>query len=365
MTGSPFSSEAQFRSRYRDQLSAMLRSTASTRDFGLSTFILVCANAYFDRDILGEMDNDLRRAFINIREKYFRLFAEGQILDERFAEDLLVFLKISLVGLEQLRVTEHKSIGDWTLQFNHIRSFRPQRTAARLVPSIDIPFNENGFHYDAALCERESFWSGNLAGKNVSLLYNKYPFARLHALLLPEPERYQRQFLELENHKWAWETTQYLSQDLPGFGLGYNSLGTFASVNHLHLQSYIEPAGLPVMQTSWKHNGGTLDYPLPCQAFDSIAESWQWMKRIYTQNTNSFNLLYTPGKIYCFERKRQGTYRHARWTSGFAWYELSGNLITFSREDYSALTPNKIEKEYKKLKILTKTEESRCLKKSL
>ena len=354
MTSSPFTSETEFRSRYRDKLSIMLRANANAHDFGLSNFILVCANAYFDREILAELDNDLRRAFINIREKYFRLFAEGQILDERHAEDLLVFLKIALVGLEQLRVTEHRTLGEWTLQFNHIRSFRPQRTAARLVASIDIPFNENGFHYDAALCERESFWSGSLAGKNVSLLYNKYPFARLHALLLPEPELKQRQILDMDNHIWAWEATQSLAQDLPGFGLGYNSLGTFASVNHLHFQSFIEPRGMPVMQTSWKHNGGNLDYPLPCQVFSSIAESWQWMERIYTQNLNSFNLIYTSGKVYCFERKRQGTYRHAQWTSGFAWYELSGNMITFSREDFSALTPDRIEKEYKKLKILQK-----------
>jgi hypothetical protein len=351
MTSSPFSSESQFRATYRNKLSAMLHANPNTRDFGLSTFILVCANAYFERDILSEMDTDLRRAYINIRERYFRLFADGQIVNERFAEDLLVFLKISLVGLEQLRVTEQRQLGEWTLQFNHIRSFRPQRTAARAVASIDIPFNENAFHYDAALCERESFWSGMLAGKNVSLLYNKYPFARLHALMLPEPERKQRQFLERDNHAWAWQATQEMAQGLPGFGMGYNSVGTFASVNHLHLQTFVEPRGMPVTNSIWKHNGGEKQYPLPCTVFDSWEASWAWMEWIYRQKIHSFNLLYTPGKVYCFERKRQGTYRHARWTSGFAWYELSGNMITFSREDYISITPEQIEKEFKKLKI--------------
>lgn len=354
MNASPFTSESQFRATYRDKLSSMLRSNPNAHDFGLSSFILVCANAYFERDILTELDNDLRKAFINIREKYFRLFAEGQIVDERQAEDLLVFLKIALVGLEQLRVTEHKSLGDWTLQFNHIRSFRPQRTAARSVPSIDVPFNENSFHYDEALCARENFWAGSLAGKNVSLLYNKYPFARLHALLIPEPEKQQRQYLERENHAWAWETTQALADGLPGFGMGYNSLGTFASVNHLHFQTFVEPRGMPVTNSIWKHNGGSREFPLNCTVFNSWEASWRWMERIYRQNSTSFNLLYTPGKIHCFERKRQGTYRHARWTSGFAWYELSGNILTFSREDYSTLNPERIEKEFKKLKILQK-----------
>ena len=330
----------------------MLHANPTARDFGLSAFILVCANAYFDRDILVELDNDLRKAFINIREKYFRLFAEGQILDERHAEDLLVFLKIALVGLEQLRVTEQRSLHEWTLQFNHIRSFRPQRSAARSVSSIDVPFNENAFHYDAALCERESFWSGDLAGKNVSLLYNKYPFARLHALLIPEPERKQRQFLDKEYLAWAWEATQSLGHDLPGFGMGFNSLGTFASVNHMHFQTFIEPRGMPVTKNIWKHNGGQKEYPLSCVVFNTWEACWRWMERICKQNVTSYNLLFMPQKIYCFERKRQGTYRHAHWTSGFAWYELSGNLITFSREDYSGVTAERIEKEFKKLKIL-------------
>jgi hypothetical protein len=139
MTSSPFSSESQFRATYRDKLAAMLHANPNARDFGLSIFILVCANAYFDRDILSEMDTDLRKAYINIRERYFRLFADGQIVNERYAEDLLVFLKISLVGLEQLRVTEQRQMGEWTLQFNHIRSFRPQRTAARAVVSMTSP----------------------------------------------------------------------------------------------------------------------------------------------------------------------------------------------------------------------------------
>jgi diadenosine tetraphosphate (Ap4A) HIT family hydrolase len=278
------------------------------------------------------------------------LFAEGHILSERNAEDLLVFLKITLVGMEQLRVAEFKQLDEWTLQFNHIRSFRPQRTAGRTVASLDIPFNENAFHYDADLRLRESFWSGQLLDKNVSLLYNKYPFARRHALMLPEPAKKMRQYLDREYHAWAWQVTQDLAQELPGFGMGFNSLGTFASVNHLHFQTFIEPRGLPVMSKIWKHNGGDKEYPLECVVFDRWESAWQWMERIYNQDTTSYNLLYTPRKVYCFERRRQGTYRHAQWTSGFAFYELSGNMITFSREDYSALTSEQIEKEFKKLK---------------
>jgi hypothetical protein len=345
-----FKSEQAFLDAYRRKLALLLHERGSAADFGLSAFILVCANAYFDHEILAELNNDLRKAFLSVREKYFRLLAEGHILNERNSEDLLVFLKIALVGLEQLRVAEFKQLDEWTLQFNHIRSFRPQRAAARHVASIDIPFNENAFHYDAALCQRESFWSGLLMDKQVSLLYNKYPFARLHALMLPEPEKKLKQYLDREYHAWAWQVTQTLAEDLPGFGMGYNSLGTFASVNHLHFQTFIQPHGMPVANAVWKHNGGEREYPLGCRVFDKWEDAWQWMEQIYKQNTTSFNLLYTPGKVYGFERKRQGTYRHTPWTSGFAFYELSGNMITFSREDYTMLTNDQIEKEFKKLK---------------
>jgi len=93
------------------------------------------------------------------------------------------------------------------------------------------------------------------------------------------------------------------------------------------------------------------DYALPCFVFNSWEDSWQWMEKIYRQNTTSFNLIYMPGKVYCFERKRQNTYRHARWTSGFAFYELSGNIITFSREGFSQLTQDQVGKEFKKLRV--------------
>jgi diadenosine tetraphosphate (Ap4A) HIT family hydrolase len=353
MLDSPFSSESQFVTLYRDKLAAILHSqhNGNAYDLGLSAFILVCANAYFDRKILSELDNDLRKAFISVRERYFRLLAEGRILDDRHAEDLLVFLKIALVGLEQLRVTEHRQLGDWIVQFNHIRSFRPQRSAARSVASIDVPFNENVFHYGLDLCERESFWSGKLAGKNAYLLYNKYPFARLHALLIPEPDLNQRQYLTRENHAWAWEVMQTLAKGLPGFGMGFNSLGTFASVNHLHFQTFIQPGGLPVANPKWRHNGGDQEYALPCMVFTSSEASWNWLEKIYVKNTTSYNLIYLPGKVYCFERKRQSTYRHASWTSGFAFYELSGNIITSSREGFAQLTEAQIEKEFKKLKF--------------
>lgn len=344
-----FSSEERFRAAYRVKLGRMLQSSPGGPDARLAAFILACANAYFDEELLPALEGDLRHAFTRLRDHYAALFTDGQVVEERLAEDLLVFLKIALVGMENLKVAEYRNLDRWRLQFNHLRSFRPQRSAARPVTSIHQPFNEHQFYYDPALCERESFWSGDLAGKRAHLLYNKYPFARLHALLIPEPERKHRQILDQDMHNWIWKVTERLGRGLPGFGIGYNAIGTFASVNHLHLQTFVEPRGMPITWDCWAHNNGQESYPLACRAFSTPEESWKWLDDIQQADRHSYNLLYAPGRVYAFERKRQGTYRHARWTSGFAWYEVSGGAITFSREAFESLTTEQLLKEYQKL----------------
>ncbi len=217
--------------------------------------------------------------------------------------------------------------------------------------SIHQAFHEFGFHYDRELCFREGFWTGELKAKKAFFLYNKYPFARLHALLVPEPERHHPQFLDLALHAWAYQVTQELAESLTGLCLGYNSLGTFASVNHLHFQSFIEPRGMPVTWDIWQHNGGSEPYPTVCTVFDDWDASWRWIAAIHERDVTSYNILYTPEKIYCFERKRQGSYKHASWTSGFAWFEVCGNLITFNREDFTTISFEKIEREFKKLQV--------------
>jgi hypothetical protein len=344
-------SDSLFRAAYHKKLCAMLQSGSLADSAArLPNFILVCANAYTDREILNTLEVELRQAFEQLKADTSEIFASGQIVNERSSEDLLVFLKMALVGFDRLQVTEQKQIAWWRVQFNHLRSFRPQRSAARPVASIHMPFNEQAFYYELDLCERESFWSGALEGKRAYLLYNKYPFARLHALLVPEPTKRHPQFLSREHHHWAWNATQSLAQKLPGFGMGYNSLGTFASVNHLHFQTFIDPRGMPVTWEIWNHNGGSEPYPADCAVFDTPEASWSWIQQICAQDLFSYNLLYSPGRVYGFKRKRQGTYKHSRWTSGFAWYEMSGNLILYSRKDYAAITFERIEKEFRRLK---------------
>jgi hypothetical protein len=346
-----FTSEASFWDAYSRKLALLLREEESGPDFGLGTFVLVCANAYFNSEVLTTLKTDLQQSFERLHALCADFLSHGRLFDDRYAEDFLVFLKMALVGLENLQVTEHRQVGPWNVQFNHIRSFRPQRAAAHPVVSIDMPFSDLQFFYHARILERESFWRGQLNRKNAFLLYNKYPFARLHSLLLLEPERRLRQLLDAEMLAWAWETVGSLSATLPGFGLGYNSLGTFASVNHLHFQTFIEPRGMPVTMSRWKHNGGIEEYPLPCQVFGDWRLAWDWINGIHRRDKTSYNLLITPEWIYGFERQRQGTYAHTKWTSGFAWFEATGNILTFSKDDFQNLSAEQVAREFEKIRI--------------
>jgi len=347
-----FASEGSFWEAYRRKLAFLLREEENAPDFGLGAFVLVCANAYFNSEVLSALQPDLQQSYKRLRALCIDFLQHGRLFNDRYAEDFLVFLKMTLVGLKNLQVTEFRQAGPWNVQFNHIRSFRPQRAAGHAVSSIDLPFNDRLFYYHTRILERESFWCGELNGKNACLLYNKYPFARLHSLLLLEPERKLPQALNPAVLAWAWETVRSLSASLPGFGLGYNSLGTFASVNHLHFQTFIEPRGMPVMSGHWKHNGGMEEYPLPCWVFETTQSAWNWMEEIHQRDKTSYNLLITPEQIYGFERRRQGTYTHSKWTSGFAWFEVTGNMLTFSKDDFQALSAEQVEREFEKIRIV-------------
>ena len=133
-------------------------------------------------------------------------------------------------------------------------------------------------------------------------------------------------------------------------GFGYNSLGAFASVNHLHFQMFVKPAGLPVMHADLQHNGGNTPYPTHCAAFDTPESAWVLLSELHTNNT-PYNLLYSKDRLYIFPRQKQGCYAQPAWTSGFAWLEMAGGMITFNRENYVNLDQATIAQELAKLAL--------------
>jgi diadenosine tetraphosphate (Ap4A) HIT family hydrolase len=341
MSAALFSSGSAFRQAFTAGLSELIRGG------GLGPFILVCANATFDPDIHAATSSELAALYRQLREQYVTALEDGRAIQE-VEEDLLVFLKIQAVGLDRLKHTERRRAGQWELQFNHLRSFRPRRITARAPAGLQVEFDDNGFHFNKGFMQKEAFWSGGLAGKKATLYYNKYPFVDYHGLLVPERERKLPQFLTEEHHTYLWELTRFLARTLDGVGFGYNSIGAFASVNHLHFQMFLKPEGFPVTAPDWRHNGGSEAYPSRCLAFDDMHAAWHAIKALHAAG-QAYNLLYLPGRLYLFPRQKQGAYPQPAWTSGFTWHELAGGIVAFNREDYEHLDDRTIYAELARL----------------
>lgn len=338
-----FSSNEAFQSSFKRGLLDLLDQGS------LSAFILVCANATFDRHFHDAMADSLTRLFARLQNEAVSALRDGRDIPA-VEEDLLVFLKICTVGMDRLNPTETRHEGGWQIQFNQLRSFRPKRIANRVPEHLRMPFDEDGFHFNKGFMLKESFWQGVLSGRHASLYYNKYPFVDYHGLLVPERDSCLPQYLTESHHHYLWEISLELASTLDGVGFGYNSLGAFASVNHLHFQMFLRPEGFPVTDTRWLHHGGEQAYPTVCQVYADAHAAWNRIHELHERET-PYNLLYLPGCVYVFPRRKQGTYSQPDWTSGFTWHELSGGMIAFSREAYEKLDTGMIEGEMAKLSL--------------
>lgn len=316
---------------------------------GLGVFILVCANAGFDPQLWLGLEEKLRNRFEHHAAQYRDALQNGSTLPDA-DDDVMVFLKMLAIGFESLQLTERRKAGPWELQFNQLRSFRPPRMAHKTVETLHEPFNENGFHFNKPFLRKECFWEGELEGREVELLYNKFPFVDHHGLLVPQREHNAPQYLTHDDHRYLWRVCEHLGETLPEIAFGYNAYGAFASVNHLHFQMSMRRQPLPVQLPHWQHNGGDIPYPSDCHRFDDMETAWDFIDRLHIVNT-TYNLLYVPGALYVLSRHMQGSYSHAEWTGGFAWYEMCGGAVTFNREHYDRLSQGDIENEMKQVRL--------------
>ncbi len=333
----PFASTETFRSAFTAGLSELLRHDT------LGVYILAQANASFDPSIHALLEAPLRERFDRLQRRYQKALREGRRLTDPL-DDQTVFLKLMAIGIEDIRATEFRRAGVWEIQFNQVRSFRPPRMSGEKVNTIYNPFDPKEFHFNKPFLKKEIFWSGTLNDRNVSMLYNKFPFAELHCLLVPEPRSRKPQFLEQMDHGYIWDLTQQLGETIPGVGFGFNSYGGHASVNHLHFQMFVRDSQLPVSSPIWRHNGGKRQYPMTCRRLDTTTEAWQFLDLLH-EDEISYNLIYLPGRLYCLPRKKQGNYPQSPWTTGLAWHELAGCITTFNCTDYAELKSAQISKE--------------------
>lgn len=319
--------EPAWRARFEHRLAELLPGC------DVNLFILICANASLCPELLAGLSAPLQAEFVELRTRLARDVDAARSLAP---DDRAVFAGLATAWPRALDATSLRRVAPWEIQFNPLRALRPARNAAASVDLIRRPFDDAGFHFNKPFLQQELIWRGHAFDHGLDIYYNKFPFADLHALLVPDRERCLPQYLDAARHRLAWRFVEAAGVRMPSVRLGYNSLGAFASVNHLHFQMCARGEPLPVEAPRWTHNGGTESYPLDCVRFTESGAAWRAVEALHRENV-AYNLVYAPGVLYCLPRKKQGDVGHPVWTSGFSWYEAAGAFITSRRDDFERL----------------------------
>ncbi len=338
-----FDNEERFRQGFTRGLEKLLL------DEQLGSFVLVLANAIYDEQLWIQLKSTIRKRFTELALQVRHVLGAGRRL-EHAPDDVLVFLKLMAVGLDGLQTTRFRQAGPWQLQYNQLRAFRPARMSDACIHALHAPFDNNAFHFNKAFLRKETIWEGELLGHHCRLLYNKFPFAPLHGILVMEPDERHPQYLGKFAHEYLWRLMETLGERLPDCGFGYNSRGACSSVNHQHVQTYVGKSnGYPVEDPIWQHNGGSHIWPLPCEVFSDADAAWHFIEELHHHN-QAYNLLYRPGKLFIIQRAMQGSYQHSHWATGFAWAEVAGAITLFNAEDFDSLQEHAIHEELERLK---------------
>jgi len=331
---SPFASLVALEQRFANGLAAMLENHR-----GLGVYILVLANAAYDKTLWAQLAPALARRHAELAETLTDTLRRGEKPAEP-DDDVMAFLKLNTIGFDHLGLMESRRAGPWEMMFNPIRALRPPRISGQTFEGLLRPFDPAGFHFNKPFLAKELLWEGNLSGKPARLLYNKFPFARLHGLLVPEPLRELPQVLTPELHGWAWHLCAYAG--MRGLCLGYNSHGAGASVNHMHFQSFVQSDPLAVQDPRFAHNGGSAPYPLLCQRFTEPADAWLELDRLHEQNT-PYNLIYSRNCLHLIARVPQDSGKLSAQNRGYGWSEMAGAVTLFSRDAYEGLSAGEFE----------------------
>lgn len=336
-----FQNRQQFHDAFTRKLSLLTESNKS------GVFILVLANALMSQQLFSALIKPVKAQSGSISEYLDSLSSEA--LDQLPGDDLEIFRHCENLHIETLSLASKRQCGRFSLAYHPLRGLRPTRNSNREIHSLHQPFEENRFHFNKPFLQEEILWQGSLHGQNIRLMYNKFPFAAYHCILLINPENKLPQFL----HEQQVLLIEKLLQQFNGLGhvvLAYNSLAAFASVNHQHWQMFLEDEEYPIESDIWTHNGGSEDYPLKVIGFERIEEYWEAINHCQSSQ-QPFNLFARQGRYWLIIRKNQSQITLPDWCSGLAWSEVTGNLQVQDQQTFEQLEENDIIETLNLLKV--------------
>ncbi|MDH5612072.1 MAG: hypothetical protein OEY66_06410, partial [Gammaproteobacteria bacterium] len=173
-----------------------LRSMLSPEELG--AFILVLSNSLQDKQLQASLKNDLMDMFVEMNNEL-----KDNVLHAT-EDDLDVFEKIRKKGVGSFNAWQRIEQGEWELLYNPMRAMRPERASAEKVENIFRKFNSTKFHFNKPYLRPEILWEGEWNGISLRVLYNKFPFAPYHLIIVPHPELELPQYLSKEYHQLIW-----------------------------------------------------------------------------------------------------------------------------------------------------------------
>ena len=321
-----------------------LRSMLSPEELG--AFILVLANSLQDKQSQADLKNDLMAMFVEMNNE----LKDGVL--NATNDDMDVFKKIKAKGVGSLSAWESIPQGEWELLYNPMRALRPARSSSEKVKNIFQEFDASKFNFNKPFLRPEILWEGEWGNVPLRVLYNKFPFAPYHLIVVPQPTLELPQYLVREHYELIWQLVKQQSDIFTGFGVGYNSLGACASVNQLHFQSFIQEEQLPIEKSLWKHNGGRHEYPMHCIKTISSDECWTVIEKFHADN-QPYNLLYRQGCCYVLPRQIQGSEAVAERVQGAGWIEECGVFNVASVKYGKGLTAEFLYSDLKSISVDT------------
>jgi ATP adenylyltransferase/5',5'''-P-1,P-4-tetraphosphate phosphorylase II len=319
-----------------------LRNMLSPDEAG--AFILVLANSMQDDELRNGLKQELDANFKTVQSG----IRQGRL--DITADDLAVFEAIETIGIDSLCCWQRQNTAEWELVYNPMRALRPVRVSSEVIDSIRQPFDENRFNFNKPFLQPEILWQGRWNQTQLRVLYNKFPFAPCHLIIVPDPDMQMPQYLTADYHHTMWNLIEQQQFTLPGFGAGYNSLGACASVNQLHFQSFVRAELLPIERQHWKHNGGGVDYPMHCYVSGSVRDSWAMIDECHNNN-QPYNLLYRPGCCYVIPRKMQGSESVSPRGRGAGWIEECGVFNVSDKAELETLGAEEIDNCLRSLSV--------------
>ncbi|MBU1999448.1 MAG: NUDIX domain-containing protein, partial [Candidatus Omnitrophica bacterium] len=231
--------------------------------------------------------------------------------------------------------------------------FNPDRAGRRPVQmetsSLNQPFDTGKFNFNKVAGAEIIAQGINLAGVSTDVIVNVNPFLDGHILVVPERTDEHSQYYISQVAKVAFELLR--KANLRSYKVAYNSVGAFASINHLHLQAldYQRPY-MPVEAAAkdflFEISGVSIwklkDWPL--RTFVLSGENAEKLElqlssfiSILHELNQPFNIIFTCDNekyfsAYIFPRKFQGP---SKFGTGVAYLEVGGEILFVQQADKS------------------------------